>query len=228
MAKDDPIDVSELRRSPRFIALEPIKGYYANCEVVIHDLSEGGFQIEHVDPLKLASSGLLSFENPKTFEGIEFRVKVVWSRLSSTPNARGKLLYRSGLRVEQAEDRSRKALTRLIAQFTRPDEQSLERKRKKVRDLAKERASRPVIKFIRNTGPALEQTRTITEARRYLRSNPVEALRWYNRAKYSLSEEQIRTLEEMNVSFRDDVLAVWEYLERKIPIALVAKAFQDR
>jgi hypothetical protein len=224
---DDPRDVLDLRKAERHVALEPIKAYFGSWEVIIHDLSEGGFQIEHPDPLKLASSALLTFDNPKTFETIEFRVKVVWSRLSSTPNTRGRLLYRSGLRIEQADERNRTALRRLLSQVTRPDTESLDRKRKKLRTMAKEKATRPIIKFIRQTELPSDQVQMILQARKYLRSNPMEALRWYNRAKFSLNDEQIRAIDEMNIHFRDDVLAVWEYLERRLPIAIVSKVFEE-
>jgi hypothetical protein len=228
MAPNDPKDVAELRRSERHVALVPLRAYLGTAEVVIQDLSEGGFQIEHADPIKLSASTMITFDNPKTYESIEFRVRVVWSRLSSTPNARGKLLYRSGLRIEQADEVNRNALRRLIASATRPDTEALDRKRKKASDLAKERSSRPVVKVIRQSSTLpQEHTQMILQARKHLRSNPVEALRWHNRARFSLTDDQIKALGSMNIHYRDDVLAVWEYLDRRYPIALIAKAFED-
>jgi hypothetical protein len=221
--------VADLRRAVRHVALVPLRGYFGSLEVVIHDLSEGGFQIEHPEPIKLSGSATLTFDNPKTYETIEFRVKVVWSRLSSTPNARGKLLYRSGLRIEQADERNRTALKNLIATATRPDAEALERKRKKLKDLAKEKAAQPIIKFIRQSSDLpQEHMKMIMQARKHLRSNPVEAVRWHNRARFSLTDEQIRSIQQMNIHHRDDVLAVWEYLERRFPIALIAKAFDEK
>lgn len=228
MAPNDPKDVAELRRTTRHLALVPLKAYLGQSEVVIHDLSEGGFQVEHPDPIKLSSSIVITFDNPKTFETIEFRVRVVWSRLSSTPNARGKLLYRSGLRIEQAEETNRSALRKLIASSTRADVEALDRKRKKLSDIAKEKAARPVIKVLRQSSALPnDQLQMILQARKHLRSNPVEGLRWHNRARFSLTDDQIKSLNEMNIHYRDDVLAVWEYLDRRYPIPLIAKAFED-
>lgn len=226
MAPEDPGDVTENRRATRHIALVPLRGFFGSAEVEIQDLSEGGFQIEHSDTVKLGSSATLSFDNPKTFETIVFRARVVWSRLSPTPSARGKLLYRSGLRIELAEEPNRSMLKKLIAQVTRPDTESLERKRQKRRELARER-EKPPLKVIHNSALPPEQVLIIQQARKHLRANPIESLRWHNRAKFSLTDEQIRAIQEMQIHHRDDVLAVWEYLERRYPIAVVARALDD-
>jgi hypothetical protein len=227
MSPEDPGDVTENRRALRHIALVPIRGFLSSWEVSIHDLAEGGFQIEHADPLKLAASSTITFDNPETYETMAFVVRVVWSRLSSNPNARGRLLYRSGLRIEQADEASRAALKRLIALAARPDTESLERKRRKKEELRRERSVKPAMKIIHQSSLPAEHGALIHQARKHLRANPVEAMRWYNRAKFSLTEEQVRAIQEMKIPHRDDVLAVWEYLQRRFPLAVIAKTFDE-
>jgi len=58
-----------------------------------------------------------------------------------------------------------------------------------------------------------------------LRSHPEEAGKWYNRAKYSLSPEESKTFDESGVGHKEDILAVWEYLERSIELPAVARVF---
>ncbi|HJW92847.1 MAG TPA: hypothetical protein VJ901_04455, partial [Thermoanaerobaculia bacterium] len=59
-----------------------------------------------------------------------------------------------------------------------------------------------------------DQVMLIQHARERLRSHPDEALKWYNRAKYALVEDDTAIGESLR--HRDDVLAVWEYLERSV------------
>ncbi|MEO8218194.1 MAG: PilZ domain-containing protein [Acidobacteriota bacterium] len=227
MNPEDLIQVSETRRATRYVALRPIRGTFGPMTVHVLDLCEGGFQISHSESLKIAGSATLNFDNPKTFETLEFRSKVVWSRLSTEPSPDGKLLYRSGLRIEAMREDTREALKRLLMQFARPDLQSLEKKRKKVFEAAKKKATQPVMKIQSRSQIAEDQLVQIRKARKILSSNPVEALRWYNRAKFSLSSHELRTIESMRLHYREDVLAVWEYLDRKIPLPMVARAFAD-
>ena len=227
MNPEDLIDVSETRRATRYVALRPIRGTFGPMAVQVLDLCEGGFQIAHSESLKIGSSAMVIFDNPKTFETLQFRSKVVWSKLSTEPSPDGKLLYRSGLRIEVMREDTREALKRLLMQFARPDPQSLEKKRKKVFEAAKKRATQPVLKIHSRTQIVQDQMAQIRKARKILGANPVEALRWYNRAKFSLSNQELRTIESMHLHYREDVLAVWEYLDRKIPLPMVARAFLD-
>jgi hypothetical protein len=108
----------------------------------------------------------------------------------------------------------------------RRDDQSLEQKRKKLaaRDQAKSAASRVKIIGQPDFVPH-DQFLVIQHAREYLRSNPREALNWYNRAKYAVASEPAH-LQEMNLPHREEVFAVWEYLERSIDLVTIARAFE--
>lgn len=228
MPPDEPTDAAELRRAARYLALSPIAAHLGSIDVVIHDLCEGGFQIEHSEPVKLANSAWIDFENPRTFETIEFRCRVVWSRLSSQLDSRGKPLYRSGIRIEEADDANRAALQRLLQQATRPDVESMEKKRRKLSAAAAAKASRPIIKYQRQSELEAEQISQIQTARKKLRAEPVEAIRWYNRARYSLSAQDYNVVQEATKQgYREEVLAVWEYLQRKVPLGMIARVFTE-
>lgn len=208
------------------MALQPISAHLGAIDVAIHDLCEGGFQIEHSEPVKLANSAWIEFDNPKTFETIEFRCRVVWSRLSSRLDSRGKPLYRSGIRIEEADESNRAALQRLLRQATRPDVDSLEKKKNKLRAAAEAKALRPIVKYQRQSQIESDHVAQIQAARKKLRADPVEAIRWYNRARYSLSAQDHNVVQEATrQGYREEVLAVWEYLQRKIPLGMIARVF---
>ena len=63
-------------------------------------------------------------------------------------------------------------------------------------------------------------------ARERLATHPDEALKWYNRARYALDAEDSPIASE--IRHRHDVLAVWEYLERTLPLAKIVRVFEHK
>src|SRR5438876_6160582 len=91
-------DVPELRAGDRYVPMQPLTGSFGAADVTILDLAENGVQLEHPQPLRLASRGRLIVRfngNTIASGGI-----VIWSHLSKTPNEQGKYLYRSGIRFD--------------------------------------------------------------------------------------------------------------------------------
>jgi len=82
------------------------------------------------------------------------------------------------------------------------------------------------LKVFRSEQIPPDQVMLIQHARERLRSHPDEALKWYNRAKYALVEDDTAIGESLR--HRDDVLAVWEYLERSVPIETIASVFERK
>jgi hypothetical protein len=75
---------------------------------------------------------------------------------------------------------------------------------------------------------AAEQVTLIQQTRKRLRADPIEAIKWYNRARYSLSDQDARVVEAFTrQGYREEVLAVWEVLERKIPLGMIARVFTE-
>ena len=68
----------------------------------------------------------------------------------------------------------------------------------------------------------------IQQARQRLASAPDEALKWYNRARFALTERADIAAELSLVTHRQEVLAVWEYLQRRIPINAIIRAFAGK
>jgi hypothetical protein len=69
-----------------------------------------------------------------------------------------------------------------------------------------------------------DQVLLVQHARERLRANPVEALKWYNRAKFALSQGGNPITDP--IPNREDVLAVWEYLERTIDLNTIVQVFE--
>jgi hypothetical protein len=213
-------DVRDSRETERFIANRPIEGRFGGTDVTIIDLAESGLQMEHAEPLKIASKGKVGFkldEMAVTVPGI-----VIWSRLSQTPDARGRLLYRSGVRLEADLELFAKAINVLAGSGRiRPDAASLDRKRKKLelRERQKQQAQ-PLRRIPPVTSLPPDQVLLVQHARDRLRDNPQEATKWYNRAKYSLAEGSFT-----NIPHREEVLAVWEYLERSVDVQTIIAIF---
>jgi hypothetical protein len=221
-------NITDSRSAARFKIDEPLHGSFANADVVIQDLAESGVQVEHAEPLRLATTGRLALKLGEM--AVTVPAIVIWSRLSQTANAKGKLLYRSGLRLEANLEQFAQVINTLAGSgLLRPDHESLERKKQKVQDKQEQLASRPSVMPIPQVATiAPDQLLLIQHARERLQTNSEEAVKWYNRAKYSLSEEGHRIVDEVTIQHRDEVLAVWEYLERSIDIMTIARAFERK
>ena len=213
-------DLSDSRGAERFVASNPIEGRFGRTDVTIWDLAESGLQMEHAEPLKIATQGLVGFkldEMTVTVPGI-----VIWSHLSKTADAHGRLLYRSGVRLEADIELFAAAINRLAGSGRiKRDTASLERKKKKHVERDQELRARPVIQMLHAaSGPSPDVVLLVQHARDRLRENANDAIKWYNRAKFSISEDSFS-----HVHHREEVLAVWEYLERSIDIQTILDIF---
>jgi hypothetical protein len=66
--------------------------------------------------------------------------------------------------------------------------------------------------------------RLVEQARERLASSFDDSVKWYNRARYSLSDATVQR-EADGIHHKEDVLAVWEFLDRKVDIATIARVF---
>ncbi len=220
------MDVSELRSTERFNLSESLPGSFGSATVTVLNVSSHGAQVEHQQPLRLGMRGRLWFKRGDV--AVSVQAVTIWSFLSKTPNANGKYLYRSGLRLEPQENRDYTyALQELLEhRILSPDQESLEKKKKKALDKIAEKSNKPTIKMLR---PEVvippDQQLLIEHARKQLAAHPEEAQRWYQRAKYAITEGGANIATEA-IRNREDVLAVWEYLERSVEISTIALVFE--
>jgi len=218
-------NVNELRSSDRFGAVEPLPGGFGSASVSILDLASRGVQIQHTQPLRLSLNGRLWFKHVNVAVSVQGRV--VWSHLSKERDANGKLLYHSGIHVPDESSELAAAIAQLARHgIVRKDDDSLDRKRATLEEKDHERSVRPVVKFVRHGNDVDPDTALlIVQARDRLRTNPAEALRWYNRAKFAIIDSGTPVATDQ-LRHREEALAVWEYLERSIDLALIERVFE--
>ncbi|MCM2316970.1 MAG: PilZ domain-containing protein, partial [Thermoanaerobaculia bacterium] len=133
------METSEARSEERYRVQHRLEASFGANEVVLVDLGEHGAQLQHPVPIKLGAIARLSFALPQSSQQVRVQGTIVWSRLSTKPDAAGKRHYYSGVRLEDPEE----AMKGVIAHLTqlnvlRPDTLSLEKKQKSLAE--KERA----------------------------------------------------------------------------------------
>ena len=221
------IDVKELRAAERFLLNEPLVGSFGISPIFVVDIGELGARIEHAQPLRLATTSRLWFKRGDA--AVSTQAIVMWSHLSKTPNDEGKYLYQSGLRLEDVpEDFASVLLSLVESGVARRDVESLERKRQRLIERELEKTSKVTMKVLRTDADVSpDQMLLIQHARERLRLNPDEAVKWYNRAKFAISTDSAHLPTEL-IPHRDDVLAIWEYLERSVELSTIVRVFEKR
>lgn len=220
-------DVEDLRASTRYSVDGSLPASFGASAVSIVDLSQKGVQIRHAESIRLGSTGRFSIALSAN-ERIAIRGVIVWSHLSQIALKEGLPPYSSGARFDEADAELTRALVERLLElsYAVPIERSLESKRRSQQQ--KERGKRTVGTARRTYTTTIpsDQLLMINHARERLRTNPDEARKWYQRARYALKEDESRGTEAPR-HYREDILAVWEYLGRTIDIALIARVFEQ-
>jgi hypothetical protein len=212
------MNVEELRAAERFTAVAPVSATFAGYPIEIVNLSTIGAQIEHGTPIRLGTVGRFAIRRGEV--AIEVQGFLTWSRFS------GKT-YRSGLRIESGNVEYAVALHTLIKSGEmRREPDTLERKRRRLLERMSERSritSKPILTQAGDV--TSDQALLVQHARERLRADPEEAQKWYHRAKYAITHGATN-IEIESIRDREEVLAVWEYLERSLDIPTIARAFE--
>ena len=204
-------ELRELRKAERYVATEPIPGSFGAASVAVVNMSVDGMMIEHAQPLRIATKGRLWFKQNEI--SVAVSAIVVWSHLSKQPNAKGKYLYQSGVRVENGNEQLAAILQTLATRgLLSLDLDSLERKKKR---LEEREHTAPQVRVIPKP-PELspDQALLIHHALQRLRNSPEEARRWYMKAKDTAPDDVVK--------YGKEVVALWSYLEGTIDPRLIA------
>lgn len=218
------MNVEELRAAERFTASESLAATFAAYPIVIVNLSTIGALVEHPTPIRLGTVGRFMIRHGEI--AIDVKGFLIWSRLAKTPGADGRQVYRSGLRIESGNAEYALALHMLIKSGAmRREHDTLERKRRRLVERMAEK-SRSGVRTLTSSADDIpsDQMLLVQHARERLLANPEEAQKWYHRAKYAITHGA-SNIEIESIRNREEVLAVWEYLERSIEIPTIARAF---
>ena len=201
----------ELRKAERYVAAEPIPGSFGAASVAVVNMSVDGMMIEHAQPLRIATKGRLWFKQDEI--SVAVSAIVVWSHLSKQPNAKGKYLYQSGVRVESGNEQLATILQKLANRGVLSlDLESLERKKKRQEEREHPTPQVRVVPKAPELTP--DQALLIHHALQRLRSSPEEARRWYNKAKDTAPDDVVK--------YGKEVVALWSYLEGTVDPRLIA------
>lgn len=202
------------RNTGRFVSDRPVPGSFSSgasgCEVFVCDLSVNGAQIEHAQALRPAMRGRL------TVGILDAAAVVIWTRMT-VPGR-----YRSGLRLEERLDVVATAIRDLLARGVIHKAGDTQRQRERALiERSAARAQRRADPQQTNLSNAAIQT--IHSARKWLLEHPEDAVKWYQRARRIATDAQLQIAGSGRMN-REDVLAVWEYLERRVALADVVRA----
>jgi len=217
------------RRSYRFRVAQPIVGRFNGVPVDIRDIADGGVQIEHGDVFNRGTAGLLEYTVPGRQKQIRLHGQLLWTRRVDEGAASPR--YRSGMKIDLNND----MLNATIDFLVRAGMASIDRgnraappSKARIQLVGRKQPEPEPIAF---TAPpaapgdvAPDVIRVVERARDRLAASFEEAVRWYNRARFSLAEPWVQR-EVDSIRHKEDVLAVWEYLGRTVDIATIARVF---
>lgn len=209
----------EDRAETRYTLLRRIEGALGKVDFVLCDIGDRGLLVQHASPIRLGTEAPMNFSVPDAGLSVHLRAIVVWSRFASPENTRP---YRSGVRVNDPDGVLRQAIEKLrTARAIRLDEDSMARKKKALAEKVRARQA----PRMRQTGHAPripdDVILLVKQVRQRLQANPSDLVRWFNRAKFSLNDAGDQIHE------RDDVLAVWEYLERSVELSVISRVLDE-
>ena len=122
------MDIEELRKAHRFVAVDPISATFGPGDAALLNLSLSGAQITHAQPIRIGTVTKLAFRHSDVAVAIQARV--VWSHLA--PTTGGQPAYRSGIRIETEDPQYAMAINFMLrAGAVRRDEESLRKKRER-------------------------------------------------------------------------------------------------
>lgn len=222
----DESDVRDLRKSTRYIVHPPLSGTFAFTDVVVTDLSASGIQVRHPEAVRLGTTGRLTFTLPENGGRYSLSGRVVWSHLSREPDDEGRHPFFTGLQLdEESREVAERAISRMLElSIASPDTSSLQTKRRRMHQKARERRTANT-RQVFTTPLSSDQLMMINQVRQRLKTHPDEARKWYLRAKFAMKEDESRA-REAPMHYREDVLAVWEYLGRTVELNTIIAVFE--
>ena len=198
-------DQPEHRRVMRYVPRRQIDGIVGDVKFTILQISANGLRIRHKDPLLPGTEAKLTFALLKAARSVVVRARVVWTSLARSGEERFSI---SGLRVIDHLDRMEFAVEAMRSAHELQPERRERRRRDDDSITALARASD-------------DEIARITAAMQKFADDPVEASRWYSRGRFALSDENVRRTAPQKQSDREEVLGIWEYLDRQVDLEKV-------
>jgi hypothetical protein len=200
---------ADTRVAPRYIPRRQIDGVFHNVRFSIVQISATGFRIRHNEELLPGDEARLSFALVNAAQSFAMRARVVWTSVAREREGDSRSFYISGLRVTAQSDRLARAIDILkSAHELEPD------RRATPRGAA---ASAPPM------AASDEEVAMVMKAVQRFATDPVEASRWQARARFSLSDPEVRRYAPAKPREREEVLAIWEFVERQVDVPKIVE-----
>lgn len=196
-------DEPELRRAPRYVPRKHIVGMFGKVHFSILQISKTGLRIRHEASVLPGETDRLTFSVGQPPHSFPMTASVIWTSIAARGGVR---VCVSGLRVIENVDRLERAVELL--------------QQKADLDATGRRGAEKTPAALR--GISDEDVAAIVAAAHRLGSDPVEANRWYQRARYAAVDERFRQQIQQLTRDREQILAVWESLERRVELPKVA------
>jgi hypothetical protein len=197
---------ADLRRAPRYVPRRQIDGFFNETRFSIVQISETGLRIRHRAALLPGDEAKVSFALIRSAQSVVIRARVVWTSMA---HANGETFSISGLRVLEHGDR----LATAVAMLRASHELQPERR-------GRQRRAEDAIFTL--DGVADDEITRVVAALQKFAADPTEATRWQSRARFALSDADVRRTAPEHPRDREEVLGIWEYLDRQIEIPKIA------
>lgn len=228
----DEVEVKETRSRPRYTFDGVVEATWSGYPVNLINISGNGAQIEHAEPLRVQSSANLKIPLPRSVDTISLKGMIVWSKLSRNPDTEGRYLYCSGIRLQDLGPAVAATVDRVITVYSgEEDVESMERKRRILSEKAKKGALRQEAASLESTWRRLPSSqRTIDPDKALLIEQSLARLRQHPGEIERRATRARKTLEKKTdgIGQSDEVLAVWEYLDHLMPVAMIAEVLSKK
>jgi hypothetical protein len=198
---------ADLRIAPRYMPRRQFGGFFRQLRFTVAQISTTGLRIRHDETLLPGDTGKLTFAIQKPARTFAMQAKVVWTSIAQRD--KGSSFCISGLRVTEGMDQLRQAIDLLRAS----------RELQVDTGSARPRAASPAGSL---TGLSDDDVAAIIRTVRLFQADPVEASRWYTRARFALSDEKVRKAAPPRARDREETIGVWEYLDRRVDLRKIA------
>ena len=192
----------ESRIAPRFIPRRQIGGMFKDVKFSIVHISASGLRIRHSDPLIPGDEAKLSVALLNPPRSIVSRARVGWTSVAHYENDARNTFAISGLRVVEHAERLKNAID-ILQQHHELQPEPLQP------------SSMP-------SAVSDDEVALVMQAAEKFASDPAEATRWYSRGRFALADEHVRRNVPPKVRDREQVLGIWEYLDRQVEIPKIA------
>lgn len=194
----------------RYKPRRQLGGMFRQTRFSVMQLSESGLRIRHDESLRPGDEARVTFSLVNPARTFALKARVVWTSIAQRGG--GPSFCISGLHAIAGEDQLREAVRLLIlARELESDDE------KPATETTHKLPAGALLQSLSDDDVA-----SIIRTMRMLTSDPVEANRWYARARFALADEEIRAAAPVRARDREEALAVWEYLGRRVELKAVA------